>query len=88
MKTVHSVLYMKKTELSADDQDTDTAVTGVLTPEIEIREVNRNIIISIHCEKKKSLLVKSFAELEKLQLTVVNASILSFSETTVDLTVK
>ncbi|KAG0583868.1 hypothetical protein KC19_3G167600 [Ceratodon purpureus] len=55
-------------------------------PEIEARKIDKNFLIRMHCEKRKSLLVKSLAELEKLKLTILNANILSFSATTVDFT--
>lgn len=55
-------------------------------PDIEVRMVDKNVLIRVHCEKRKSVLLKSLAELEKLQLSVVNANILSFSDTTLDLT--
>lgn len=99
--TVQSVVYLKKRDLCNhdDDEDSDKAspfsinssssdkgvTKGALTPEIEIRVVHRDVFIHIHCEKRKQLLVKFLAELENLQLKVVNASILSFSEATFDL---
>lgn len=55
-------------------------------PDIEVRMVDKNVLIRVHCEKRKGILVKSLGELEKLQLSVVNANILLFTETTLDLT--
>lgn len=67
--------------------DKDVPEGGVvLTPEIDIRVTNRNVLIHAHCQKRKGLLPKFVAELDALQLTVVNANILSFSEATFDLT--
>ncbi|XP_057871127.1 transcription factor bHLH25 [Cryptomeria japonica] len=100
-KTVQSVVYVKKAKLVSNPEDDKLSSTssssnsssavedgteGVLIPEIEARQVNKNILIRIHCEKRKGLLVKSLAELERLDLTIMNASILSFTETTLDLT--
>lgn len=94
--TVQSVVYVNKSPLSSEDCKTSSIENsskasvddrlGLLTPEIEARVVGRNVLVRIHCENKKGLLVKCLSELEKLQLTVVNASILSFSETALDLT--
>lgn len=94
--TVQSVVYVNKSPLASEDSKASSMENsskgngddklGLLTPEIEARVVDKNVLVRIHCEKKKGLLVKSLAELEKLQLTVVNASILSFSETALDLT--
>nr|UFA45749.1 bHLH55 [Pinus massoniana] len=97
--TVQSVVYLKE-ELCNYDEDTayqdsseiknssssEKCVTGVLSPQIEIRVVHRNVLIHVHCEKRNGLLLQFLAELLKLHLTVVNASVLSFSETTFDLT--
>jgi hypothetical protein len=55
-------------------------------PEIEARKIDKNLLIRMHCEKRKSLLVKSLAELEKMKLVILNANILSFSANTVDFT--
>lgn len=55
-------------------------------PEIEARKIDKNLLIRMHCEKRKSLLVKSLAELEKMKLVVLNANMLSFSANTVDFT--
>lgn len=70
-----------------------TRVTGVGeavgssdTPEIEVRMVDDKVLIRVHCEKRKGLLLKSVGELEKLKLVVLNANVLSFTERTFDLT--
>eukprot|EP00253_Pinus_taeda_P006236 PITA_06236 len=98
--SVQSVVYVKKVELCSDDHEDSNKVSssfidsssdkavirGIMKPEIEARLVAKNVLIHIHCEKKKNLLVEVLAELERLQLTVLNASILSFSESSFDLT--
>lgn len=55
-------------------------------PDIEVRMIEKRVLIRVHCEKRKGLLLQSLGELEKLQLSVVNANILLFTETTLDLT--
>ena len=83
--TVQSVVYVNKSPLASEDGKASSKESsmensskgngddklGLLTPEIEARVVDKNVLVRIHCEKKKGLLVKSLAELEKLQLTVV-----------------
>lgn len=59
---------------------------GFRQPDIEVRVIEKNVLIRVHCDKTKTVLVKTLGELEKLQLSVVNANILSFSDTTLDLT--
>lgn len=63
-----------------DDEDDGPA------PEIEARKIDKSVLIHMHCEKRKSLLVKSLTELEKMKLVILNANIMSFSATAVDFT--
>lgn len=56
-------------------------------PDIEVRMAGKNVLIRVHCEKRKSILLKILAELEKLQVTVMNANVLSFTEASLDLTI-
>lgn len=85
---------VQKASLSVKEPTGANVVTGAMKdnsecfpqPEIEVRMVDKNVLIRVHCDKSKGVLVKSLAELEKLQLSVVNANILSFSDTTLDLT--
>jgi hypothetical protein len=55
-------------------------------PEIEARAVDRSVMIRMHCEKRKGLLVRCLAELERLKLAILSANMLSFSSTSIDLT--
>ncbi|MCO5581396.1 hypothetical protein L7F22_035280 [Adiantum nelumboides] len=73
---------------SGGDATTESSDTGSFyQPDIEVRLVGKNVLIRVHCEKKKSLLLKMLAELEKLHLSVVNANVLSFTAMTLDLTI-
>ncbi|KAF2320717.1 hypothetical protein GH714_030286 [Hevea brasiliensis] len=47
-------------------------------PEIEARICDKQVLVRIHCDKRKGVLEKTVAEIEKLHLTVVNGSVLSF----------
>ncbi|MCO5559574.1 hypothetical protein L7F22_013175 [Adiantum nelumboides] len=84
-KTV-SVAVQKSQLGAAVASDSKKDNTVGQQPDIEVRMIDKNVLVRVHCEKKKGLLIKSLAELEKLQLSVVNANILMFSETTLDLT--
>ncbi|CAK9868499.1 unnamed protein product [Sphagnum jensenii] len=70
-----------KVEAEVIDEEDDGPV-----PEIEARAVDRNIMIRMHCDKRKGLLVKCLAELERLKLVILHANMLSFSSTSIDLT--
>ncbi|XP_057813647.2 transcription factor bHLH18-like [Cryptomeria japonica] len=54
-------------------------------PEIQVRVLATQVLIRIHCHKMKGILIKVFTELEKLQLSVVSANVLTFAETALDL---
>lgn len=61
-------------------------VGGSDPPEIEVRIVDNNVLIRVHCKKRKGLLLESVGELEKLDLVVLNANVLSFAGEHFDLT--
>ncbi|KAJ7559486.1 hypothetical protein O6H91_04G087000 [Diphasiastrum complanatum] len=54
-------------------------------PKIETCIINGNILIRIQCEKKKGILGFWLTELEKLHISVINASMLSSLDTHMDL---
>ncbi|CAN0920908.1 Transcription factor bHLH25 [Linum grandiflorum] len=56
-------------------------------PEIEARFCDRHVLIRVHCEKRKGVLEKTVAEIEKLHLTVINTSVLTFGSSALDLTI-
>lgn len=82
-----AVVKSSPVEVDAERLGTyDDKPVGLYQPEIEVRISGRNVLIRLHCDKMKGLLVKALVELENLQLSVANANILSFSDTTLDLT--
>ncbi|XP_077233999.1 transcription factor bHLH25-like [Tasmannia lanceolata] len=91
-KTVESVVFIKKSQLSADDDTSSSdenfdGYSDEPLPEIEARVSEKNILIRIHCEKRKGTLVKALEEIEKLHLSVVNTSVMPFTNSALDITV-
>lgn len=91
-KTFESVVFVKKSQISMDDDlsSSDENFDGNSTeslPEIEARVSDKSILIKIHCEKRKGVLVKTLAEIEKLHLSVVNTSVMPFASSALDITV-
>lgn len=93
-RTVESVVFVKKSQLSADDDTSscDENFDGCgpdesALPEIEARVSEKDVLIRIHCEKQKGVVVKILSEIEKLQLSVVNSSIFPFGASTLDITI-
>lgn len=88
-KTMESVVYVKKSQLLADNDNSNSneSFSSELLPEIEARVCDKNILIRIHCEKRKGILEKTVAELEKLHLIVVNTSAMTFGGSALDITI-
>ncbi|XXG48995.1 hypothetical protein AAC387_Pa02g3297 [Persea americana] len=91
-KTVESVVFIKKSQLCGDDDlsSSDENFDGHSDeplPEIEARVSEKNILIRVHCEKRKGTLVKALDEIEKLHLSIVNTSVIPFANSALDITV-
>ncbi|XP_059313848.1 transcription factor bHLH18-like [Lycium ferocissimum] len=94
-KAVESVVFIKKYELygdgenSSSDENYSSATLPVdePLPEIEARISERDVLIRIHCEKKKGIVDKTVAEMEKLHLSVINTCALSFGTSALDITI-
>lgn len=98
IKTMEShVIYVKRCDnicnnnSSSDETSSDGSVTTTTTesllPEIEARVCNKDVLISIHSQKKKGALERLVAEIEKLHLTVVNSSVMSFGDSALNISV-
>ncbi|ERN14196.1 hypothetical protein AMTR_s00033p00078670, partial [Amborella trichopoda] len=99
-KTVESAVLVNKSHVYLDDSSSSSSSTssssslseddnsgnGVSLPEIEARVADKSVLIRIHCEKRKGILAKAIAEVEKFHLYVLNASFMSFASCALDLT--
>jgi hypothetical protein len=70
-----------------DDGSQRSASPGTPTarkelPEIEVRFSEKNVMVRVHCEKSKGVVVKVLTEIEELQLTVIHANVMLFSACT------
>ncbi|KAJ4964212.1 hypothetical protein NE237_024151 [Protea cynaroides] len=89
-KTVESVVLVKRSQISADNNSSSSGENFSSEdplPEIEVRVSDKNVLIRIHCEKQKGVLMKILAEIEKLHLCVINSSSTSFGDTALDITI-
>ncbi|XP_060168016.1 transcription factor bHLH18-like [Lycium barbarum] len=94
-KAVESAVFIKKYELYGDGENSssdENYSSGTLPvdeplPEIEARISERDVLIRIHCEKKKGIVDKTVAEIEKLHLSVINTCALSFGTSALDITI-
>lgn len=94
--TVKSAILIKKSQLStaATNDDSDISSSGESTadggqslPEIEVKLSDKTVLIKLHCECKKGILVRALSEIEKLHLGVVSISALPFAASSLDITV-
>ncbi|KAL7119207.1 hypothetical protein ACP275_02G049500 [Erythranthe tilingii] len=90
-KLESSVVFVKKHKV--DHALSDESIFGTTTindqslviPEIETRLCNKDVLIHIHCEKKKGVLEKTVVEVEKLNLSVVNTSVITFGDSALNI---
>lgn len=69
------------------NSDDPSSKTNLLLPEVEARVSKKNVLIRILCEKEKAVLANIFREIEKLHLSVINSSALSFGSSVLDATI-
>ncbi|PIA51834.1 hypothetical protein AQUCO_01000012v1 [Aquilegia coerulea] len=91
-KTMESVVSVRKFQLLSDDDTSSTDENFIKCsdepfPEIEARVSDKNVLIRIHCEKRKGVLVKTLAVIEQLNLSVLNSNSTPFGTSTLDITV-
>lgn len=79
--------FMGEGENSFSDESFSGSPTDESLPEVEVRLSNKDVLIRIHCEKKKGVTQKILAEIEKLHLTVINSSVMAFGSSALDVTV-
>ncbi|XP_073023166.1 transcription factor bHLH18-like [Primulina eburnea] len=95
-KPSESVVYVKKyvhytnrtdEDSTSDERFSSGPMISESLPEIKVRFCDKDVLISIHCEKRKGLLEKTVAEIEKLHLSVVSSSLISFGDSALDVTI-
>ncbi|KAI4296490.1 hypothetical protein L6164_036443 [Bauhinia variegata] len=89
-KSMESVVIVKKCRLVDDADDSSSDTSGSLDeplPEIEARFCGRNVLIRIHCEKRKGVVEKTMAEIEKLHLIITNSNVMTFGSSALDITI-
>nr|XP_009392955.1 PREDICTED: transcription factor bHLH25 [Musa acuminata subsp. malaccensis] len=88
-RQAEKAVLVKKSRLCADDDDSssDEHPCGGPAPQIEARVCDKAVLIKIHCENRKGVLVKALSEIEKLHLSVGNTSVIPFAAASLDITV-
>ncbi|WCJ32058.1 basic helix-loop-helix (bHLH) DNA-binding superfamily protein [Euphorbia peplus] len=92
-RSVESVVLVKRSHVSADDDssscDENSADGGSDSPfpEIEARVSEKDVLIRIHCDKQQGVVPKIVNEIENLHLSIINSSVLTFGNSTLDITI-
>ncbi|CAL9151598.1 unnamed protein product [Musa hybrid cultivar] len=86
-RTVESAVLVKRSRLrvDVDSSSRDESLDGL--PQIEAKMSGKTVLVKIHCDNRKGLLVKVLSEIEKLHLSVANTSAISFVGSSLDITV-
>lgn len=88
-----SVVFVKRYEMLADVNESSSSNENSggpihdQLPEIEARFFGNDVLIRIHCEKKSGVLEKTLIEIEKLHLSVINSTCMTFANYALDITV-
>uniref|UniRef100_A0ACD6A7N6 Uncharacterized protein n=2 Tax=Avena sativa TaxID=4498 RepID=A0ACD6A7N6_AVESA len=64
-----------------------STMTRVPLPEIEARISESNVMVRIHCEDGKGVLVRLLAEVEGLHLSITHTNVIPFPDCTVNITI-
>lgn len=94
-KTVQSVVIVKKSQLtmdddtysSSDDNSCSQSDQRLSLLEIEARVSGNCVLNKIHSEKRNGFIPKMIGEIEKLNLTVMNSCVLPFGSSILDVTI-
>ncbi|XP_050898517.1 transcription factor bHLH25 isoform X1 [Lathyrus oleraceus] len=58
-----------------------------ILPNVKARVLQKQVLITIHCEKQKSVMLKILTHLENLHLLVLSSSVLQFGKVNFDITI-
>ncbi|KAL3726309.1 hypothetical protein ACJRO7_031232 [Eucalyptus globulus] len=91
IRTVESVVIGKKSQVSAYDDmfslDENSNHFEQQLPEIEARVLDKRVLLRIHHEKRKGRTTEILREIEKLNLSILNSSVLSFGSSKLEMTI-
>lgn len=86
-QTMESVVLVKKCELNQSPSKENISDEPITLPQVEAKFRNNDVLINLHCERRKGILEKALSEVEKLNLLVVNSSVMSFGNSSLHITV-
>jgi hypothetical protein len=85
VRSVEPVVLVKRPCIATKPYGATT--TGSSLPEIEARISESTVMLKIHCEDGKGVLVKLLAEVEGLHLSITHINVIPFPSCTVNITI-
>jgi len=96
-----SVIFIKKSQACIIDKEKSTSsceenfdndddhryYSKKELPRVEARVIDKEILIGIHCEKQKDIVIRLMALLQNLHLSLASSSVLPFGTSTLKVTI-
>ncbi|KAL3844948.1 hypothetical protein ACJIZ3_002351 [Penstemon smallii] len=94
-QTMESVVLVRKSQMiimAEDDEGSSGEESGSSDieqplPEIEARVCKNHILLRVHCEKQKGVLINLLSKVEGLSLAVINTNVIPFGTLALDITI-
>ncbi|KAI3451870.1 hypothetical protein Pfo_008535 [Paulownia fortunei] len=90
-QAMESVVLVKKSQIVVEDEGSSDEQSCSFDeqplPEIEARVCDNHILIRVHCEKQKGVLVKLLCKVESLNMIIVNTNATPFGNVALDITI-
>ncbi|URE15964.1 hypothetical protein MUK42_11063 [Musa troglodytarum] len=72
---------------SSSDENFDAQPSQKPFPEIEAKVSRKTVLVRIHCENRKGVVVKILSEIESINLTITNTNVMPFLGSSINITV-
>ncbi|KAL0332386.1 UNVERIFIED_CONTAM: Transcription factor NAI1 [Sesamum calycinum] len=90
-KSVESVVLVRKSQIVAEDEGSSNEQGGIYDeqplPEIEARICDNRILIRVHCENHKGVLVNLLCKVESLNMAMLNTIATPFGNVALHVTI-
>ncbi|KAG8384212.1 hypothetical protein BUALT_Bualt04G0094500 [Buddleja alternifolia] len=90
-QAMESVVMVRKSQIVVEDEGSSDEISGGTEeqplPEIEAKVCDNHILLRIHCEKQKGVLVKLLSKVESLNMSVVSTNATPFGDVSLDITI-
>uniref|UniRef100_A0ACD5Y013 Uncharacterized protein n=1 Tax=Avena sativa TaxID=4498 RepID=A0ACD5Y013_AVESA len=85
--SIQTVVLVKKPCVVAPGDDERSPARFSALPEIEVKLSENNVMVRVHCEDGKGLVVRVLAEAEELHLRILHSNVMPFTPSTVIITI-